>query len=116
MIQQSETRNVYGGEATYVQSVRPWLSLLAGVDLRQDAPRSLDLKHIDAESVFQPVTSNNLTLSFVEPFVSLDGTLGKYFHYDVGFRQELVWMNNQDLVRQTSDLDFAEDNAHVSTL
>jgi hypothetical protein len=105
LIQQSETRNVYGGEATYVQSVRPWLSLLAGVDLRQDAPRNLDLKHIDAEGVFQSVTSNNLTLSFVEPFVSLDGTLGKYFHYDVGFRQELVWMNNQDLVAPQNSFD-----------
>ena len=105
LIQQSETRNVYGGEATYVQSVRPWLSLLAGVDFRQDAPRNLDLKHIDAEGVFQPVTSNNLTLSFVEPFVSLDGTLGKYFHYDVGFRQELVWMNNRDLVAPQNSFD-----------
>jgi hypothetical protein len=105
LIQQSETRNVYGGEVTYVQSVRPWLSLLAGIDLRQDAPRSLDLKHIDGEGVFQPVTSNNLTLSFVEPFVSLDGTLGKYFHYDVGFRQELVWMNNQDLVAPQNSFD-----------
>jgi hypothetical protein len=73
--------------------------------LRQDAPRSLDLKHIDAEGVFQPVTSNNLTLSFVEPFVSLDGTLGKYFHYDVGLRQELVWMNNQDLVAPQNSFD-----------
>ena len=25
LIQQSETRNVFGGEATYIQSVRPWL-------------------------------------------------------------------------------------------
>jgi hypothetical protein len=105
LIQQSETRNVYGGEATYVQSIRPWLSLLAGVDLRQDAPRNLDLKHIDAEGVFQPVTSNNLTLSFVEPFVSLDGTLLKYCHYDVGFRQELVWMNNQDLIAPQNSFD-----------
>ena len=27
LIQQSENRNVYGGEATYIQSVRPWISL-----------------------------------------------------------------------------------------
>src|SRR5262249_3365780 len=30
--------------------------------------------------------------------LSLDGTAGKYIHYDAGFRQEAVWMNNQDLV------------------
>ena len=105
LIQQSETRNVFGGEMMYVQSVRPWLSLLAGVDLRQDAPRNLDLKHIDAEGAFLPVTSNNLTISFVEPFVSLDGTLGKYLHYDAGFRQEFVWMNNQDLINPQNSFD-----------
>ena len=98
LIQQSESRNVAGGEATYVESVRPWLSLLAGVDLRRDAPRNLDLKRVDDEGVFQPVTSNNLTLSFAEPFVSLDGRIGKYFHYDVGVRQEQVWMDNQDII------------------
>jgi len=31
LIQQCESRNVAGGEATYTQSVRPWLSRLAGV-------------------------------------------------------------------------------------
>jgi hypothetical protein len=96
LIQQSETRNVYGGEATFTQSVRPWLSWLAGVDLRRDVPHNLDLKRIDDQGVFQPVTSNNLTLSFAEPFLSLDGTIGKLLHYDVGFRQEEVWMDNSD--------------------
>src|SRR5271167_1113073 len=66
LIQQSETRNIFGGEVTYIQSVRRWLALLAGVDLRRDAPRNLDLKHVDDDGFFQPVTSNNLTLSFVE--------------------------------------------------
>jgi hypothetical protein len=42
--------------------------VLAGVDVRRDAPRNLDLKHLDDQGVFQPVTSNSLTLSFVEPF------------------------------------------------
>ena len=98
LIQQSESRNVAGGEAAYIQSVRPWLSLLAGVDLRRDAPRNLDLKHVDDEGVFQPVTSNNLTLSFAEPFVSVDGSIGKHVHYDLGVRQEQVWMDNQDII------------------
>ncbi len=38
LIQQSEARNVMGGEATYIQSVRPWISLLAGVDIRRTPP------------------------------------------------------------------------------
>ena len=105
LIQQSEARNVVGGETTYLQSVRPWLSLLAGVDLRRDAPRNLDLYHLDSQNAFQLVTSNNLTLSFVEPFVSLDGVIAKYFHYDVGFRQEFVWMNSQDLINSQNSFD-----------
>ena len=105
LIQQSETRNVVGGETTYTQSVRPWLSLLAGVDLRRDAPRNLDLYRLDNQNAFQLVTSNNLTLSFVEPFVSLDGTIAKYFHYDVGFRQEFVWMDNQDVINPQDSFD-----------
>jgi len=61
LIQQSESRNVVGGETIYIQSVRPWLSVLAGVDVRRDAPRNLEPKHPDDQGVFQPVTSNNLT-------------------------------------------------------
>ena len=105
LIQQSESRNVAGGDAAYVQHIRRWLSLLAGVDLRRDAPRDLDLKHADGEGVFVPVTSNNLTLSFVAPFVSLDGTVGKYFHYDLGVRQEQVWMDNQDILNPKNSFD-----------
>src|SRR5262250_72117 len=98
MIQQSEKRNVFGGELLYVDRVHSWLSVVAGADLRRDVPHNLDLKHLNEQSVFNLVTSNNLALSFVEPFVSLDGTLGTHVHYDVGVRQEAVWMSNQDLL------------------
>lgn len=97
LIQQSENRNVFGGEAMYIQSVRHWLSVMGGVDLRRDAPRNLDLQHIEDNGDVQPVTSNNLTLSFVEPFVALDGNATKYVHFNLGVRQEEVWMDNQDL-------------------
>jgi len=105
LIQQSENRNIVGGNTTYSQSIRSWVSLLAGMDLRRDAPRNLDLKHIDAAGMVEPVTSNNLTLSFGEPFVSLDGTLTKYLHYDAGVRQEFIWMNNQDLFNPQNSFD-----------
>jgi carboxypeptidase family protein len=105
LIQQSETRTVVGGEAAYVQSVRPWLALLAGVDLQWDAPRNLDLKRANAEGAFEPVTSNNLTMSFVEPFASLDGNLGEYVHYNAGMRQEEVRMHNQDLLDPGNSFD-----------
>ena len=105
LIQQSENRNVIGGEATYIRSFRPWLSMLAGVDVRWDAPRNLDLKRIDNDGLFQPVTSNNLTLFFVAPFVALDGTASQYLHFDAGFREEEVWMNNQDLLTPQNSFD-----------
>jgi hypothetical protein len=98
LIQQSEDRNVVGGEAMYVQSVRPWLSLQAGVDVRRDAPRNLDLMHVDSDGGFLPVTSNNLTLAFVEPFVAIDGSATRYLHFNLGVRQEEVWMKNEDLI------------------
>ncbi len=105
LIQQSENRNVLGGEATYIQSVRPWLALLAGVDLRRDAPRDLDLYHISDAGQYQLTTGNNLTLSFVEPFLAVDGPIGTYFHYNLGVRQEEVWMDNQDLINPQNSFD-----------
>lgn len=105
LIKQSESRTVTGGEGTYFQRFGPWLSLLAGVDLRRDAPRNLDLQHADPQGIFRPVTANDLTLSFVEPFFSLDGAFGKRFHYDVGIRQEEIWMDNQDLVNPQNSFD-----------
>jgi hypothetical protein len=104
LIQQSEKRNVLGGEAMYVQSVRPWLAVLAGIDLRRDAPHDLDLYHIEAGQ-YQLTTSNNLTLSFVEPFISVDGPIKKHFHYNLGVRQEEVWMNNQDFINPQNSFD-----------
>jgi hypothetical protein len=98
LIQQSEFRTVAGGGALYTQKFRSWLSVLTGVDLRRDAPRDLDLRRLDAAGVFEPVTSNNLTLSFVEPYVAFDGALSKYFHYDVGLRREEVWVDNEDAI------------------
>ena len=105
LIQQSEFRTVAGGGGLYTQKFRSWLSILAGVDLRRDAPRDLDLHRLDAAGVFEPVTSNNLTLSFVEPYVALDGALSKYFHYDVGLRREEVWIDNEDLINPQNSFD-----------
>lgn len=98
LIQQSEFRTVAGGNATYLHRFRKELSLLAGFDLRRDAPRGLDLKRADANGVFLPVTSNDLTLGSATPYAALDGILTRYFHYDVGVRQEEVFFNNVDKV------------------
>jgi hypothetical protein len=96
LIQQSEFRTVAGGNASYLRKFRREISLLAGFDLRRDAPRDLDLKHVGGNGIFQPVTANDLTLGFATPYVSLDGALTRYFHYDVGVRQEEVFFANVD--------------------
>jgi hypothetical protein len=98
LIQQRENRTVAGGEGAYLAQLGHGVSLLAGVDLRRDAPRNLDLKHLDAQGLFELVTSNNFTLSFAEPFVSLDGSLGRYIRFDLGMRQEEISIRNQDLL------------------
>jgi Carboxypeptidase regulatory-like domain len=96
LIQQSEFRTVVGGNAIYLHKFRKELSLLAGIDLRRDAPHGLDLKRADVDGVFLPVTSNDLTLGFATPYASVDGNLTRFFHYDVGLRQEEVFFENVD--------------------
>ena len=98
LIKQSEFRTVAGGNTSYIYKIRPQITLLAGLDLRRDAPRDLDLQRADQDGVFQPVTSNNLTLNFVTPFVSIDGPLSRYFHYDLGVRREEINMDNVDKI------------------
>jgi hypothetical protein len=96
LIRQSEFRTVTGGNTTYFFKPRQEFSILAGLDLRRDAPRNLDLDRADPTGVFQPVTANNLTLGFVAPFASVDGSLTRFFHYDLGVRREEVWLYNVD--------------------
>jgi hypothetical protein len=98
LIQQRENRTVAGGEAAYLARLGRGWSLLAGLDLRRDAPRNLDLKHLDAQGLFELVTSNNFTFSFAEPFLSLEGSLGRHVRFDAGVRQEEIGVQNQDLL------------------
>jgi hypothetical protein len=105
LIQQSEMRTVGGGGPLYTQKIAPWLSVLAGVDLRRDSPGDLNLKVANPHGIFEPVASNNLTLSFVEPYISFDGALSRYIHYDVGVRREEVWIDNVDKISPANSFD-----------
>ncbi len=102
LIRQSEFRTVAGGGPSYIYKIRREITLLAGLDLRRDAPRNLDLDHADANGAFQPVTSNDLTLNFVAPYVSIDGPLSRFFHYDLGVRREEVGMDNVNKIYFTN--------------
>jgi hypothetical protein len=98
LIRQSEFRTVAGGNTTYLFTPLRRFSVLAGLDLRRDAPRNLNLDRLDQNGVFQPVTGNNLTLGFVAPFVAIDGSLSRFFHYNLGVRREEVSLDNADRI------------------
>ena len=105
LIQQSEFRTVAGGNTTYLHKFRKEISLLAGFDLRRDAPRGLDLEHADANGVLQLVISYDLTLGFAAPYASLDGSLTRFLHYDIGVRQEEVFFDNVDKIAAANSFD-----------
>lgn len=65
----------------------------------------MNLEHADSAGAFEPVTSNNLTLGFVEPFVSADGSLNRYIHYNAGVREEVVRIDNEDLLTPDNSFD-----------
>jgi hypothetical protein len=105
LIRQSEHRNVDSEDILYANNFSKLFSLLAGVNFRREAPRDLALDHITADNVLQPVTNNNLTLNFYSPFASVDGTVLRFLHYNLGYRRDEVNFDNQDLYR--SDLSFS---------
>lgn len=99
LIRQSEHRTVNSEDILYTERFNNAASLLAGVDLRREAPRALNLDKADATGVFIPDTSNNITINFYSPFVALDGALLHVLHYNAGYRLDQVTVTNQDLLR-----------------
>jgi hypothetical protein len=99
LIRQSEHRNVNSEDVLYEQTFSKRLSILAGFDLRREAPSDLDLDRADDAGIFYPVTANDVVISFASPFVAGDGFLAPFLHYDLGYRLDEVRMNNQDIYR-----------------
>jgi hypothetical protein len=103
LIRQSEFRTVTGGNITYSNHWDKYISILAGADYARDAPRRLDLDHYDSNDPslygpFHEVTSNNVTLNDVAPFIAMNGSLGKFFHYYAGLRHDEINFDNVDLL------------------
>jgi hypothetical protein len=48
---------------------------------------------------FQKVTSNNVTLNFLSSYVSLDGWITSWLHYDAGWRRDQIDFSNTDLLQ-----------------
>ncbi|MGC1784715.1 MAG: hypothetical protein WA708_19520 [Acidobacteriaceae bacterium] len=105
LIRQSEFRTVIGGNATYTQRLAPHYSLLAGLDFRRDAPRGLDLAHVNASGMFQLVTSNNLTITDTAPFLAFNGTVNRNLQFYVGVRRDQIDFKNVDRITPANSFD-----------
>jgi hypothetical protein len=101
LIRQSERRNVDVEDVLYSHRFGKAFSLLSGFDARREAPRALDLDRADANGVFHPVTANDITIDFYSPFVSADGELFRFLHYNFGYRRDQIAVDNQDLYYPT---------------
>jgi hypothetical protein len=99
LIRQSEHRNVNSEDLLYAANFSRLFSLLAGLDLRREAPRALDLDRADAAGIFQPETANSITMNFYSPYVAADGAFKRFFHYNIGYRGDAISINNQDIYR-----------------
>jgi len=99
LIRQSEFRTVQGGNTTYSGSLGGKWLLLAGLDVRNDAPRGLDLAKADAGGQFQLVTNNDLTITNVSPFAAVTGRLARQIQMYVGVRRDQIRFDNKDNVQ-----------------
>ena len=97
LIRQSEHRNVNSEDVLYEETFSKRLSLLAGIDLRREAPSALDLDRADDAGIFYPVTANDVVLDFASPFIAGDGYLAPFLHYDLGYRLDQVRVDNRDI-------------------
>jgi hypothetical protein len=110
LIRQSEFRTVTGGNANYIRKVNKYFSLMAGLDYFREAPRRDDLdRYLSANPFvygpFAQVTSNNITLNFVTPFVAIDGNLLPWLRYDLGWRRDQIQFDNRDLLYPVNSFD-----------
>jgi hypothetical protein len=107
LIRQSEFRTVTGGNTNYIRQFNRHLSLMAGLDYLRDAPRRDDLDHYFSTDPFvygpfEKVTANDITLSFVTPFLAIDGNILPWLRYNLGWRRDQIGFDNTDLLHSTN--------------
>ena len=107
LIRQSEFRTVTGGNGNYIRRVNRHVTLMAGMDYLRDAPRRDDLDRYDMARYdpFQKVTANNITLNFLTPFISIDGNIVSWLHYDLGWRRDQIDFQNTDILHPANSFD-----------
>jgi hypothetical protein len=98
LIEQSEFRTVAGANGIYAHAFDPKWTLLAGLDFRRDAPRNLDLKHLNPEGRFELVTANDLTVTDVGPFAAINSILNRNLQLYAGIRHDQIGFDNTDRI------------------
>jgi hypothetical protein len=84
---------------TYVKTVSQRLTIMAGADLTRDAPRHLDLDRYDP---FRRITSNDVTIQLLSPYVAIDGAVTQWLRYDIGWRRDQIRFDNRDLLQPSN--------------
>lgn len=122
LIRQSEFRTEAGGNLSYSRTIRRWISVRAGFDWLREAPRRLDLDRYASmnpavDGPFQRVTANDVTLNFLAPYVSVEGWLTGWLHYDAGWRRDQIQIGNVDLLHASNSYErWAGVNSPKATL
>jgi hypothetical protein len=106
LIRQSEFRTVAGGSVAYVNHITKSFTLLAGTDYEREAPRRDDLDHYNFYNPAAPynygpfvkIIGANVTIAPITPYIAGQGDLGKHVRYYLGWRQDEVWMEQQNLI------------------
>src|SRR5579871_1883177 len=103
LIRQSEFRTAAGAQTTYVRRVNEFVTILAGADYNREAPRRLDLDRYETidptlYGPFHKITSNNVTLNTLSPYVSLNGRVKPWLRFNLGWRRDEIGFNNHDLL------------------
>jgi hypothetical protein len=106
LIRQSEFRTVGGASIAYVNHLADVFTLFAGTDYEREAPRRDDLDHYnfyDPANLYHcgpfiKILAANVTIAPVTPYVAGQGEFGKHLSYYLGWRQDEVWMNQQNLI------------------
>lgn len=106
LIRQSEFRTVTGANATYVNQFSKKFTLLAGTDFLRDAPRRDNLDHYNFYDPANPnfygpfvkISSNNLTITPISPYIAVQGAMTPNFLYYLGWRRDQIFLDNRDLL------------------
>jgi hypothetical protein len=103
LIRQSEFRTETGCNANYIRKVNRHLTVMAGLDYLREAPRRDNLDHYESTDPavygpFDKVSSNDITINLITPFVAVDGNVTSWLRYNLGWRRDQIGFENEDLL------------------